>query len=123
MEGRDLRSGRSLARLRDLVRGRYRALAAASAAVFLLVPGLAFALIGSGSGLAVAVRPPGSGAVVGPGFDCEDECTYEGEFPATFTAIAKPGYTFKSWTGCEAGGISGSRCTVCLLYTSDAADE
>jgi hypothetical protein len=80
--------------------------------ISLILPGLALALIGSGSGLVVAVRPSGSGVVVGPGFNCEDECTYEGGLPVTLTAIAKPGYTFRGWVGCDAGGVNGSRCTV-----------
>ena len=112
MKGNGLGSKRSLERLRELVQSRYGVLVAALVALFLLVPGLALALIGPGSGLVVAVRPSGSGVVLGPGFGCENECTYEGGLPATFTAIAKPGYTFKGWAGCEAGGVSGSSCTV-----------
>jgi len=106
------RSKRSLDRFRERIQSRFGVLGAGFVAILLVVPSFAPALIGSGPGLVVAVRPPGSGVVVGPGFDCEDECSYEGGLPATFTAIAKPGYTFKGWARCDAGGVSGSRCTV-----------
>jgi hypothetical protein len=50
--------------------------------------------------------------VTGPGIGCEDKCSYEFEGSVTLTAIPNPGFIFRSWKGCPAGGTSGHKCTV-----------
>jgi hypothetical protein len=76
---------------------------------------------GEGSGLTVVVQPPGAGVVTGPGIYCEDECSYEIAGAVTLTAIANPGYAFKSWGHCDTGGVNGRHCTVTALGQSISA--
>lgn len=61
----------------------------------------------------------GSGTVVSSpaGLICSGTApkTCEGVLPAgkvTLTASPAPGYLFKSWKGCETGGVNGRQCTV-----------
>ncbi|HEX7245473.1 MAG TPA: hypothetical protein VF245_07915 [Solirubrobacterales bacterium] len=112
MEGNETPSG-GLSGVSAKLRGHHGKLAACFVALALSAPGVALALIGSGSGLTIEVRPPGSGRVVGSGgIDCDDKCSYEVEGSETLTAIPNPGYSFKAWKGCETGGASGRKCTV-----------
>jgi len=60
----------------------------------------------------VKVQKFGPGTVSGPGFDCGATCStvVDDGTRVTLTATPAPGYSFRSWAGCDS--VSGSRCTV-----------